>query len=380
MRFIISVIFIVILGSGVLSSAYGQTCQGLSTGEAHTCILTSGGNVRCYGDNYEGQSVAYSGGDAAGVAAGRAHTCILTSGGNVHCYGDNYEGQSVAYTGGDAAGVAAGEAHTCILTSGGNVYCYGDNHDGQSEDYTGGDAVDVAAGKAHTCILTSGGNVYCYGDNHDGQSEDYTGGNAIGVAAGKAHTCILTSPGNIHCYGDEGIDYNDGDAIGISVAYYHACVLTAGGNVKCHGWDEFGETADYLGGDAVCARLQDSDGDGVEGDSDACPYEDATGFDVDNNGCIDELGGLTEVMEALVKEGIITEELQHILLSSIDRAANSAYKDNVCAAISKLFAFKIEVNARRDIDISQKAADRLIAYADSVIAYLINQLCHANNC
>ncbi|MHC4501525.1 MAG: SBBP repeat-containing protein, partial [Planctomycetota bacterium] len=45
--------------------------------------------------------------------------------------------------------------------------------------------------------------------------------------------------------------------------------------------------------DAFAAKLiLDSDGDGIPDDEDNCPYEDATGLDADNDGCIDSFGGL----------------------------------------------------------------------------------------
>jgi hypothetical protein len=49
-----------------------------------------------------GQAADYAGGDAVGVAAGNYHTCVLTSNGNVDCYGNNDSGQAADYTGGDA--------------------------------------------------------------------------------------------------------------------------------------------------------------------------------------------------------------------------------------------------------------------------------------
>jgi alpha-tubulin suppressor-like RCC1 family protein len=88
-----------------------------------------------------------------GIAAGSSYTCVLKSGGDVDCYGEDDYSQSADYTGGDAVGVAAGSRHTCILTSGGNVDCYGEDDYGQSADYTGGDAVGVAVGGYHTCVL-----------------------------------------------------------------------------------------------------------------------------------------------------------------------------------------------------------------------------------
>ena len=137
----LSYIIGLIIGVSTFSMAYGQSCKGVSAGGFHTCILTSGGNVDCYGDNFAGRAEDYTKGDAVGVSAGLSHTCVLTSDGNVECYGDNFAGRAEDYTKGDAVGVSAGWNHTCVLTSDGNVDCYGDNFAGRAEDYTGGDAL-----------------------------------------------------------------------------------------------------------------------------------------------------------------------------------------------------------------------------------------------
>jgi hypothetical protein len=188
--------------------------------------------VHCYGIEsglfYHGQTADYNGGDADGVSAGGSHTCVLTAGRNVDCYGLNDDGQAADYNGGDAVGVSAGNFHTCVLTAGGNVDCYGSNSQGQAEDYIGGNAVGVSAGSFYTCVLKSNGNVDCYGLNTDGQSADYNGGDAVGVSAGGSHTCVLKSNGNVDCYGSnifgqapDGVDYTGGDAVCSRVGCYN---------------------------------------------------------------------------------------------------------------------------------------------------------------
>lgn len=249
-------VILLLAGSSLSVQAKAQTTplsgiQQVAAGGWHSCALTNGGGVKCWGMNDAGQlgdnsqtrrrtPVDVSGLNTGVVAitAGGTHTCALLSSGAVMCWGANDRGQLgdnshtyrlmpvmvVGLSG--VTAIAAGFLHTCAVLSGGGVRCWGDNYWGQVGDnsrtsrltpvsvegLTG--VAAIAPGTYHTCALTSNGGVKCWGENGYGQLGDnsitarLTPGNVSGltsgvtaIASGDRHICAVLSGGGMKCWG-----------------------------------------------------------------------------------------------------------------------------------------------------------------------------------
>lgn len=223
---------------------------GLAAGGRSTCALRLDGNVRCWGYNASGQlgdnsttsrlrQVQVLGVNrATRIAVGDAHACeVESSGGGVRCWGSNNNGQlgdGTTVTRGVAAAVSgtlsatavvAGTWHSCALTTAATVACWGANVSGSLGDgtttrrttptavvgLTG--VVSLAAGLIHNCAVLSDGSVRCWGSNTDGQLGDGTTTSrstpvavpgittAVEVVAGSGHTCVRLRDGTVRCWG-----------------------------------------------------------------------------------------------------------------------------------------------------------------------------------
>jgi len=117
----------------------------IAVGEQHTCAMTAGGGVKCWGHNFGGQvgdgtfinraTPVNVHGLASGInaiATGGYHSCALTAGGGVKCWGINGNVTPVNVSGLSSGvnAIAGGGNHTCVLTTGGGVKCWGDNDQG----------------------------------------------------------------------------------------------------------------------------------------------------------------------------------------------------------------------------------------------------------
>ena len=272
----------------------------VAASSSHTCVLTTGGGVKCWGWNYFGQlgdgsttnrlfpvDVISLGSGVQAISVGDSRSCALTAGGAVKCWG---AGQStpvdIAGLDGGVQAISAGSAHFCALTSTGGMKCWGSNNYGQlgegSSMYrdTPVDVIGlssgvqaISAGAVHTCAVTTGGAAKCWGYNVYGQLGDGStvqqfapvdvvglGGGMQAISAGGEHTCALASGGAVKCWGrnvtgalGDGSNTNRltpvdvvglADAVTVDTGYAHTCALSVGGAMTCWGANGAGQGGD----------------------------------------------------------------------------------------------------------------------------------------
>lgn len=260
----------------------------VEVGSAHGCALLDDRSVKCWGANGSGQlglGDTERRGDEAGemgdalpavdlgtagpvleLSVGNAHACVRTEDGAVRCWGDNGSGQlglGDTEARGDEAGelgdalatvdlgtgrtarrLRSADRYTCAILDDDSVKCWGLNTDadlGLGDTENRGDdpgemgdalpAVDLGttetvaqiAADEHTCVRFTDGRAKCWGANNVGQlglGDTEERGDASGemgaalpfldlgtgrtvrrLTTGSRHSCAILDDGSVKCWG-----------------------------------------------------------------------------------------------------------------------------------------------------------------------------------
>ena len=241
----------------------------ISGGIAHTCGVDLAGAGYCWGLNAYGElgddsgtssttPVPVAGGHAwSMIQAARGfpyHTCGVTTGGEVHCWGSNSfgrlgDGTTMSRTlptrvalAGSATQVVASNGFSCALLESGAAFCWGYNqfgslgtgnftHTSTPQPVAGGHTfTKLSANDLHICGLDASGQAWCWGRGVSGELGNGTLDNVnvpTAVAGGHAFTDVIAGGGNISAN-----------------IRGHACALDTEGVAWCWGYNGFGQAGD----------------------------------------------------------------------------------------------------------------------------------------
>ena len=281
--------------AGIFGTTPGPA-DGAGSGLAATATTggtAAGGGGGTAAQQSETDAVAYINAQNTGtvtqMSAGGYHSCAVTTGKTVYCWGDNRFGQlgngsstqslvpvrvcaaGVTNTDGKCGNqflsgvvqVSTGDFHSCAVTdagTGGTVYCWGWNNYGQLGNGQGGSSddkslrpesvvagdqpdgdvlsgvVQVSAGGYHSCAVSdagTGGSVFCWGRNDEGQL-------GIGSSDSPDECERSCSKVPVRVVNNEAQGFQNGQVSVLSAGGNHSCAVTEAGVAYCWGLNTYG--------------------------------------------------------------------------------------------------------------------------------------------
>ena len=216
----------------------GQPWQAVTTGTNHSCGLTVGGDVWCWGGDFSGQAGAplmastpptQVAGSYLAIGAGDQTSCGLDTTHHVQCWGidrtselgrggvaNPTQSPGLVATSATYASLAVGWNGACAVTASNTLDCWGDNIGiGVIGAPTPVDQppqfASFSVGHTHQCGIDVIGNLYCNGDGSVGELANgmplaiptkVNDTKYVNVALGLESTCALATDNAIQCWGD----------------------------------------------------------------------------------------------------------------------------------------------------------------------------------
>jgi len=232
-----------------------STIKRIYAGNVHTCAILMDDSTRCFGDNSKGelginsttnigttaaQMTALaaiglgSGKFATSLALGDLHTCALLNDGNVRCWGNNANGQ----LGVDSV-VLYGNATTTGATCVGNKACAMSELLNLNPINLGQSAKAIRAGVSMSCAILNDNSAKCWGNNSKGelgQNNTIKYGNST-ATSGTSRTITNLTP-----LTGTSLGMGSGSSIiDLAISYYSSgsasgvCAISDTSKVKCWG-------------------------------------------------------------------------------------------------------------------------------------------------
>ena len=295
----------------------------VSCGNSYTGVVTGtdGGQLYMFGFNLNGRLGIGSGGygskipihiksltNVTSVSCGGSHTGVITEGGGLWMFGDNYYGQlgngtfakstvPIKITSANVVQVSCGNNHTGVITANNKLWMFGNNSygqlgngtvansnvpieinlvDGQVDGQVDGLAnpVQVSCGNGYTGVLTREGHLYMFGSNEIGElgygrvRRSYTPvkleglNDIIQISCGHHHTGAITSDGRLYMFGNnrvgqlgiigrpvfrEPVEVTRVNGVAqVSCGADHSAVIDRNGDVHFFGRDIHGQLSDRI--------------------------------------------------------------------------------------------------------------------------------------
>ncbi|MHB8233273.1 MAG: RCC1 domain-containing protein [Solirubrobacteraceae bacterium] len=265
------------------------TVTQVARGGGFSLVITSGGGLYAFGDNYFGELgnpinnqdgfaanptptlVGLPGevGPVTQAAGGVNHSLVATASGQLYAFGENWFGQlgdetnnlseepnptptpvTLPGQAGLIAGLAGGLFHSLVLTSTGQLYAFGKNRWGQLGTATNansavpnptptlvalpgesGPITQIAAGEQFSLAVTSSGQLYAFGENRYGQLGTPT--NNMSEEANPTPT-LVTLPGEV------------GPVVQAAAGPDHSLALTSTGQLYAFGYNYEGQLGNAI--------------------------------------------------------------------------------------------------------------------------------------